>query len=308
MQNFSADLLEFEGLRELLGRFVRSPLGAEELGRLTPHQDRAALENTLADTQEAIEYVGAAQQPQTASRGAAIRLRFDSIPDLSTTLPMLGIEGAALEARQILDLTRLLEQASEIRAALNIAAAKFPRLGARAGAIADLRPVLRQLAGKILPDGSLADDASVVLPRLRRDIERQQKQIQISLERFLRTHQEDGTLQEDFVTIRNERFVVPVVAGQQRKVDGVIHGASGSGHTLFVEPLETIDLNNELVRLREEEQAEVQRILRELTERLRAHAADIRASVEAIGRAGAALRQGRLRARFRLRHPPLQRR
>ena len=66
--------------------------------------------------------------------------------------------------------------------------------------------------------------------------------------------------------------MVPVVAGQQRKVPGVIHGASGTGHTLFVEPLETIDLNNELVRLREEEQREVHRILRELTELLRAHA------------------------------------
>ena len=116
----------------------------------------------------------------------------------------------------------------------------------------------------------MADDASVALHRLRRDIERQQKQIQISLERFLRAHRDDGTLQEDFITLRNDRFVVPVVAGQQRKVYGVIHGASGSGHTLFVEPLETIDLNNELVRLREEEQREVRRILRELTELLRA--------------------------------------
>src|SRR6202035_354290 len=85
------------------------------------------------------------------------------------------------------------------------------------------------------------------------------------------------------ITLRNDRFVVPVVAGQQRKVYGVIHGASGSGHTLFVEPLETIDLNNELVRLREEEQNEVLRILRELTELLRAHASEIQASVDAIG-------------------------
>ena len=74
-------------------------------------------------------------------------------------------------------------------------------------------------------------------------------------------------LQEEFVTIRNERFVVPVIAGQRRKIDGVIHGASSSGHTLFVEPLETIDLNNELVRLTEEEMREVHRILREMTER-----------------------------------------
>jgi DNA mismatch repair protein MutS2 len=143
--------------------------------------------------------------------------------------------------------------------------------------------MLRDLAGKILPDWTLADDASVALHRLRRDIERQQKQIQISLEHFLRAHHDDGTLQEDFITLRNDRFVVPVVAGQQRKVNGVIHGTSGSGHTLFVEPLDTIDLNNELVRLREEEQRETLRILRELTELLRSHAPQIQAAVDAIG-------------------------
>ncbi len=73
-------------------------------------------------------------------------------------------------------------------------------------------------------------------------------------------------LQEEYVTIRNERFVVPVIAGQRRKLPGVIHGASSTGQTLFLEPLETIDLNNELVRLQEEESREVFRILRELTD------------------------------------------
>ena len=283
MQNFSADLLEFESLRQLLGRFVRSRLGQDELDQLEPYSDRAALESTLSDVAEAIAYLRATLQPQSASRGAAIRVRFDSLPDVSTSLPLLRIEGAALEAKQLLELTRLLEQAGEIRSLLNIAAEKYPRLGERAAAIFDPRSILRDLSGKILPDASLADDASVALQRLRRDIDKQQRQIQISLERFLRAHHDDGTLQEEFITLRNDRFVVPVVAGQQRKVYGVIHGASGSGHTLFVEPLETIDLNNELVRLREEEQNEVLRILRELTELLRAHAGEIQASVDAIG-------------------------
>jgi DNA mismatch repair protein MutS2 len=283
LQNFSADLLEFESLRQLLGRFVRSRLGQDELDQLEPHSDRAVLDSTLADVAEAIAYLRATLQPQSASRGAAIRVRFDSLPDVSTSLRMLRIEGAALEAKQLLELTRLLEQAGEIRSLLNIASEKYPRLGARAAAIFDPRAILRDLSGKILPDATLADDASVALQRLRRDIDKQQRQIQISLERFLRAHHDDGTLQEEFITLRNDRFVVPVVAGQQRKVYGVIHGASGSGHTLFVEPLETIDLNNELVRLREEEQNEVLRILRELTELLRAHAGEIQASVDAIG-------------------------
>ena len=284
MQNFSADLLEFEPLRQLLGRFVHSPAGKEELEELKPHSDRPALESALADAAEAIAYLSATRQPQAAARGAAIRLRFDAIPDVSAALPVLRIEGAVLEPEQILQLTRLLEESGEIRSALHLAAGKYPRLAAYVDAIADPRPMLRDLRGKILPDATLADDASVVLHRLRRDIERQQRQIQNSLERFLRAHRDDGTLQEEFITLRNDRFVVPVVAGQQRKVYGVIHGASGSGHTLFVEPLETIDLNNELVRLREEEQREVLRILKELTELLRTHGAEIQAGVEAVGR------------------------
>ncbi len=166
----------------------------------------------------------------------------------------------------------MLDLASEARAILTGLISRFPRLARHAESIADLRGLANDLRSKILPDGSLADDASVALARMRRDAERQRNSIQASLEKFLRAHHEDGTLQEDFVTIRDDRFVVPVVAGRERRVEGVIHGASGSGHTLFVEPLETIELNNELVRLREEEMREVHRILREFTSRLRVHA------------------------------------
>jgi DNA mismatch repair protein MutS2 len=284
LQNFSADLLEFEALRELVGRYVGSPLGRTELEKLAPTTDRAAVESALADVAEAITYLGASRQPQAAARGSAIRLRFNSIPDVSSALTILRIEGALLEPKHILELARLIEEAGEVRAALNMAGQRYPRLAAQVAATADPRPILRDVRGKVLGDGTVADDASVALNRLRRDIERQQRQIQTSLERFLKTHRDDGTLQEEFITLRNDRFVIPVVAGQQRKVYGVIHGASSSGHTLFVEPLETIDLNNELVRLREEEQREVARILRELTELLRTNGPQIQALVAAIGR------------------------
>ena len=170
----------------------------------------------------------------------------------------------------------LLDTAADAKSVLTAAAERFPRLGARAQTIGDFRALLKDLEGKILPDGTVSDHASVALARLRRDIERQKKAIQDSLERFLKAHREEGILQEEFVTIRNERFVVPVIAGQRRKLDGVIHGTSSSGHTLFVEPLETIDLNNELVRLGEDEMREVHRILLEMTARLRGYADSIR--------------------------------
>src|SRR5580704_6688914 len=276
--------LEFEELRALLGRYVRTPLGQAELEKVAPGSDRAAIEAALADTAEAMEHLRARSQPQPAMRGAAIRVRFELGADPAPAVARLRIEGATLEPAEIFELTRLLDLAGETRAALMQARERFPRLAAHAAAIADLREITASLRGKILPDGSLADDASVALGKLRRDQEKQRKLIEQSLERFLRAHGEDGTLQEDFVTIRNDRFVVPVITGRERRVDGVIHGSSGSGATVFVEPLETIHLNNDLVRLHEEELREVHRLLREFTGRLREHAAEIGATATAMGR------------------------
>src|SRR6195256_239751 len=283
MKSTSADLLEFEALKNLLGRFVSSPLGRAELDRVAPSADLAALTESLAEANEAIQYLRSAAQPKSGQRGAAIRLDFSGISDLRIAAEKLRIEGASLDPKEIFDLIALLDRAADIKSILTAVAERFPRLGRRALAIGEFRTVLQEVAGRILPDGSVADHASVALNRLRRDMERQKKAIQESLDRFLRSHREEGVLQEEFVTIRNERFVVPVIAGQRRKIDGVIHGASSSGHTLFVEPLETIDLNNELVRLAEEEMREVHRILRELTDRLRGYSDSILATLITMG-------------------------
>jgi DNA mismatch repair protein MutS2 len=283
MKATSADVLEYESLRTLLGRYVSSPPGKAALARIAPHTDAARLAADLADAGEAVEYLRSAARPQTAARGAAIRIEFGSFPDLTEAVHKLRIEGASLEGKEIFDLFGVLDRAADAKSVLNAVAERFPRLGARAQSIGDFRALLKDLEGKIHPDGSVADHASVALARLRRDIERQRKSIQGSLEHFLKSHQEEGVLQEEFVTIRNERFVVPIVAGQRRKIDGVIHGASASGHTLFVEPLETIDLNNELVRLTEEEAQEVHRILREMTGRLRGYAESIRQTMATLG-------------------------
>ena len=274
-------VLEFESLRALLARYVRSSLGRAELAKVEPTSDRATIEDALADTAEAVTYVRTSSQPQQ-QRGASIRVRFDSIAELGPTLTRLRIEGATLDASEIYELSRLLDLASEARATLLSAAEKFPRLAAHAAKIADLRELAQELRGKFLPGGTLADDASVALGRLRRECEKQRHLIHESLERFLRAHHED--LQEDFVTIRNDRFVVPVVTGRERRVDGVIHGASGSGATLFVEPMETVNLNNELVRLRDEELREVHRLLREFTARLREHSSEIAATANALAK------------------------
>jgi len=284
MRITSSETLEFEALKEVIGRYVSSALGRRELAKARPLTEVGRIRGFLDETAEALDYLRLATQPQPGGRSSgAIRLRFDAPSEIERTVQKVRIDGARLEGKEIFDLCALLDRAGEARAQFTGAAERFPILARRAEPIADFRPLLRDLSGKILPDGSVADDASVNLNRLRRDAEKQHKAIQQSLERFIRKHRDDGTLQEEFITIRNDRFVVPVVAGQQRKANGVIHGASNSGQTLFLEPMETIDLNNELVRLRDEEHAEVQRILLELSQKLRAHSSEIRYAIDTMG-------------------------
>jgi len=134
--------------------------------------------------------------------------------------------------------------------------------------IADFTLLLRHFRNKILPDGTLDDRASSELARIRREIEKQKRTIQESLRAYLRRLSEGGAVQEELVTIRGERFVIPVKTEQRRRVQGVAHGASSSGQTVFIEPLETIEQNNDLVRLLEDEQAEIHRILLDMTARL----------------------------------------
>ena len=114
--------------------------------------------------------------------------RFDLGADPAPLVARLRIQGATLEATEIFELARLLDVASEARSVVLSARERYPRLAAHASAIADLHELARDLRGKILPDGTLADDASVMLARLRRDSERQRRQIEESLARFLRTH------------------------------------------------------------------------------------------------------------------------
>src|SRR5438132_1183153 len=129
------------------------------------------------------------------------------------------------------------------------------------------------IASRLLPRrpiaiGSKTSSDSPELARIRRDMEKQKRLIQDSLRGYLRKLAEGGAVQDDLVTIRGERFVIPVKVEQKRRVQGVVHGASSSGQTVFVEPLETIEQNNELVRMLDEELAEIHRILLEMTRRI----------------------------------------
>ncbi|HEX4228668.1 MAG TPA: Smr/MutS family protein [Bryobacteraceae bacterium] len=278
----SIQILQFDELLDLVASYAGSRAGRALVFALEPNTNLPQLEAGLAEAREAISYLREVASPQHSGRGAAIRLRFDQLRDIDTPVRILRVEGASLDGRAILDLFHTLHLAGEYRGILISVADRYPRLGRHGGQLADLRELARRYQRAFLPDGSLSDEASVALGRIRRDIERQQRQINDSLEKFLRAHRNDGMLQEEFVTIREDRYVVPIVTGQKGRVDGVIHGSSGTGRTLFVEPLETIGLNNQLVRLREDEIREIERILAEITGVLRQHSEEILSTAETL--------------------------
>lgn len=295
MPNWSQDLLEYESLRALLARYVSSAAGHRQLDAMQPSTDREALIDSLAELSEALTFLTEGENEDSGLP----RLRFTDLEDVNEAVARVRIEGAVLEGLEILAVRAWLTRATEFRQGLGESPYRFPLLWEKAEKIGDFRQLLRALDGKIRPDGGLEDDASVALKRLRQELGRQKESIQNSLERFMRAHRDDGVMQDDYVTLRGDRFVVPVATNFKGRVQGVVHGTSGSGQTSFVEPLETIQLNNELVRLIEEEMRECHRILRELTGKMREQHEEIATAVDVMGALEFVFAKARFGAEFR---------
>jgi DNA mismatch repair protein MutS2 len=271
----SARVLEFESLRDLLRGYMASPLGEKRLAELAPSIDR----DWIAEQHERAKEIG-------EYRRVGGRFEFAGLIEVARLLEKSRIAGAALETTEIRDVLMVVDRASEWReiarnppAAMRSPWASIHSLSDRIG---DFTDFLRQFRGKIQPDGTLEDRASAELARIRREIEKQRRTIQDSLRGYLRRLSDGGTVQDELVTIRGERFVIPVKVEQKRRVPGVVHGSSSSGQTVFVEPIETIEQNNDLVRLLDEEQAEIHRILMEMTRRVGESAPQIAEASEVL--------------------------
>src|SRR5690348_14591144 len=268
-------LVEFDRVREMLLAYCGSELGRRRVAELGPRDDADWILHQQQLTEEIRKFLEA---------GGAFD--FHGLTDCRELLKKAQIGGAALEIPELREVLAIADRAEEWRTiALEPPASLdggWPAIRELSLALADFTLLLRFFHGKILPDGTLDDRASPELARLRREIERQKREIQSSLRSYLRHLSEGGATQDELITIRGERFVIPVKVEQKRRVNGVVHGASSSGQTVFVEPLETIEQNNELVRLFEEENAEVHHILLEMTARIAEHADALETALDVL--------------------------
>src|SRR6266849_530218 len=255
MSRTAQDVLEFDKLRELLRLRTTCAPGRRAVNGLEPGMERASLQSAFALIREAAEWLRAGRE-----------LGFGALADPQGWLERIEGPGMSLEPGELLDAASLLETAGWLRQQFREEAAKFPLLAARAAAVGDFRDVHAAIRRCVLPNGEISDDASAALRRIRASITETRDSIQKNLKQILRARNAEAG--EDYVTLRNDRFVIPVRAEHRRTIPGVVHGASATGQTVFMEPFETVESNNQLVQLAEDEAAEIVRILRELTEKL----------------------------------------
>ena len=269
MARSAQEVLEFDKLRELLRLRTTCAPGRRAVDLLAQGTNRVALESAFALIREAREWLRVGNE-----------LGFGALADPQGWLDRMEGPGALLEPGELLDAASLLETAGWLRQQFREEAGKFPLLARRAASIGDFRDAQAAIRRCLLPNGELSDDASAALGRIRASMAQTREAIQKTLKQILRAR--NAAAEENYVTLRNERFVIPVRAENRRGVHGVLHGASATGQTVFLEPFETVEANNQLVQLVEDEAAEMARILRELTERLQANRGPLQSATATI--------------------------
>ncbi len=270
MHDQAFTILEYHELRDLIRRGAQTPMGQSRVNALRPFDDVNDLLKALAALSECVSL---------RKRGAT--WSFSEVADPSETIALLRVEGTTLDTGAILDLKRLSEQAMSARASILAEREISPALWHLVDNLpVDLSRLGARIANKILPTGEIDDRASPELARIRHEIGTLRSRITRALEGVMRKSGE--AIQDELVTIRNDRFVIPVKTDHRARVNGVAHGYSSSGATAFIEPLETIESNNELQALHEAEAREIWKILAGLSEELREQLPALARAAEAV--------------------------
>ena len=261
--------LEFDRVVEMVRGFAMTPMGDDRLSRLAPSGDSQKVAQLLAATTETAKYL--------ASNGL-FPLR--AAGDMPQILGALAVEGRALEAQRLLALATFLGSVEEAVTAIRRAPGSFARLEAASGAAASFKSEAAQVREKIDESGDVVDAASPELKAIRERLRKQRTRLRGTLESYLRGKDTAKYLQDQVVTERNGRYVIVVKAEHRTSIPGIVHGASASGASLFLEPLSTVEINNDIVALEEQEAEEVRRILLALSNAFRARAADLARTID----------------------------
>jgi DNA mismatch repair protein MutS2 len=262
--------LEFDRIREALASFALTPLGADRLARLEPRTSRRDVESGLAETTEGVRLIG---------EGPGVPLRAPS--DLEDTLDALDIEGRPLEGLRLIALADFLASIEQARSSITkLPSHTFPILTALVARAARFEREVADIRRAIDPGGDVVDSASPELRQIRENLRRTRGRLRQTLEAYTRGRDTARYLQDLVITDRNGRYVLVVKSEHRASIPGIVHGSSASGASLYLEPLATVDLNNDIVALQEREAEEVHRILLALTDAFRGRREDLQRTLD----------------------------
>lgn len=261
--------LEFDRIVESVCRYALTPSGLQRLERLAPETDPAAVSARLAATSETARFL------------ADNQIALQAATDLEAILAAIGVDGRALEAVHLLALSTFLASVEGTCIAIRRAGSTVPVLRGIADTTASFEREIADVRRKIDPAGEVMDDASPELKSLRERLRKQRTRLRGTLESYLRGKDTSKYLQQQIVTDRNGRYVLVVRSEHRSAIPGIVHGSSGSGASLFLEPLSTVEINNDIVALEQQEAEEVRRILLGLTDAFRHRNEDLDRTIRA---------------------------
>ena len=289
MDAHALDVLEFDAIRDRLADATETPCGAELARALVPSSDRREVERAQALTSEVVGLLDESLEPS-----------FAGVEDVRPAVKHAARDGQ-LALRDLRHVAVAIDVALQAKEALGASRDAAPLLDDLAGPIdPKLTAVSKAIHTCVEDDGSdLRDNASPQLRKLRSEVRRRQQRVSDDLAKLVRRGDLQDFLQETFITERGGRPVLAVRVSARGKVPGIVHDASGSGQTLFVEPLAIVDQNNELAEISSAAREEAERIVRELSARVGEDADAIEALVDAAAAIDLALARGTVSHRWR---------
>jgi DNA mismatch repair protein MutS2 len=261
--------LEYDRIVEAVRRFAHTPSGAARLEDLQPATDPRAVAAALAATAETVRFLSDDQ------------IGLQAVENLDEILTSLAVEGRILEPASLIGFVNFLTSVDVTCQAIRRGRGSFPILAAIAETTASFDQEIADVRRKIGPSYEVVDEASPELAAIRDRLRKQRARLRGTLESYLRGRDTAKYLQQQIVTDRNGRYVLVVRSEYRTAIPGIVHGSSGSGASLFLEPLSTVEINNEIVALEQQEEDEVRRTLLELADAFRQRAGDLHRTVDA---------------------------
>ncbi len=277
--------LEFDRIREVLARETSTSLGRARARALEPATDADEVQRRLDLTREAVALLGTGR-----------RLALDAPDDLDDLLADLALDDEPLVPLHLLGLVRFI--GSVTAAATGVRESGGPGLRDVVAGVREFAVEIAGVAKAVMPSGDISDEASPALRDIRDALRRQRAKLRSTLEGLTRGRDTAKYLQDQIVTDRQGRYVLVVRAEHKDALPGIVHGSSASGASLYVEPLSTIELNNDVVALAEREKHEVYRILLALTNAFRLRRPDLDAVTAAAADLDELFAKARLAARM----------